>query len=91
MMIIESIGYNITIEISSKPGSDFYVSEEILAMLKNELAPSLAVHEDIPLMEIVESEHYMTITFLELDSKEITPLINAYTSIISDETDGSYL
>ncbi|QZI88299.1 hypothetical protein SIPHO082v1_p0022 [Vibrio phage 294E48.1] len=91
MIIIESVGYNITIEISSKPGNDFCVSEEMLAMLKIELEPELAFHEDVSLMEIVESEHFMTITFLDVDSKDITPLINAYTHIINDLTGGDCL
>ncbi len=91
MMIIESVGYNITIEISSKPGNDFYVSEETLAMLKNELEPSLAFHEDIPLMEIVESEHSMTITFLEVASEDINSVIKTYTNIIGEEANWEYL
>ncbi|CAM0022352.1 hypothetical protein VPHD239_0166 [Vibrio phage D239] len=91
MMIIESVGYNITIEISSKPGNDFCVSEKNLAMLKTELEPSLAVHENIPLMEIVESEHFMTITFLEVASEEINCVIEAYTSVIREELNGEFL
>lgn len=91
MMIIESVGYNITIEISTGVGNDFYVNKTTLDMLKTELEPELAFHEDIPRMEIAQYDDSMTITFLEVHSEDINGVIKAYNDVIKEVTKGEFI